>query len=395
MAVEGHILYMLSDEGLAAEVKKRYRATTAGVVATYPAGLGLLRSLRPEPTAVVLEDGLALDHSQGDPLGAVHEVRGWSNDITVVVVTENPDLQMREADAVVTIHHDRLAEAADAIAQALGLEARVTKRAKAVGFVSDKGGEGKSSLCMGTMLALQEVLRKQAQKHRTAQPLLCTVDLDLSDGNQEILADGLPEEQISDIDLMLHPADEEQEVNVEWIKRNIVHSRLGLDAVLAPCELGTLTALKKEEFLRLRARLLEWYDVLAFDHNSQMESLINATSLGMCDRIIIVMTPTRYGTRGTQRLLPRLTSLLHIGNVRLVVNQALPEDRNKKFVRELEETFALQEGSVLGMIPGGTDEMRAFRNAQKAGLPVPMKGPIWNEFLAIAEKLARDLELLK
>lgn len=382
---------MTRDGKLAEELADRYRVGTPIVVPSYPLGLQVLRAAGEEVYAVIVADGLALNHSEGDPVATVHEIRKTWPDVLLVVITENSSLTVREADGTVLLRGGRLAEAADEIAKILSLESKMAAHVT-YGFVSNKGGEGKSSVAMGTTLALLEVLRRRAQKEKRPEPRGLIWDLDLTDGDVDILAGvglGLDDREGEQIEmqlpdlLMLLDTRTQSEAR---IREHIVPSKFGVDLLLAPLDLGALMALEKTEFLQLRRRLVEWYDLVSFDHNSQMDWQVNLESLANCDVVIAVMTPTRHGVRGMKRLLPTLDGVVERRRIRIVLNMGLPEDR--KLLPRIEERFGVP---VLGMIPTGTDEIRAFRLAQAEGRPVPMKGKVWQTYLEIAEKLAAEL----
>lgn len=389
---EGTILYMARDGSLAAALAECYRVGTPIVVPTYPLGLQVLRSAAADIYAVIVSDGLALNHSQGDCVATVHEIRQTYKDVLVVVVTENASLTVREADGTVLARTGQEAQAADEIAKLLSLEPKVAARARTYGFVSNKGGEGKSSVAMGTTLALLDVLGKRAQRDKRPAPRGLIWDLDLTDGDVDLLAGvglGLDDEDGEQVEMKLPDLLallDTRTMTEARIRQHIVASKAGVDLLLAPLDLGALMALEKTEFLQLRGRLVEWYDIVAFDHNSQMDWQVNLESLATCDVVVVVMTPTRHGVRGMKRLLPTLDGVVDRSRLRLVLNMGLPEDRG--LLPKIEARFQVP---VLGMIPTGSDEIRDFRRAQAKGQAVPMRGKVWDAFLKIAEKLAAEL----
>lgn len=370
------ILYMLRDPLLEAEISKRYRVEPGVRVPKYPQGLQLLRSLSPRPGAVIIADGLALNHSEGDLVGTVHEIRSQYRDVTVVVVTEDPNLHVREAHATVFLRLGKIEEAVAEIGRVLGLEERRGRRAWTVGVISNKGGEGKTTVAVGTALAMRELSRREGDKAR-----ILIVDLDLSDGNvaHSLGLDGdLP-------DLMA--LFEAERLTEACIREHIVPvQRFGVDALLAPLEVGAFLRVDSRELVQLRARLVDWYDVIVFDHNSDLTAKLNLVNLAACDRIVAVMTPTRYGVEGMRRLIPALATFVETERVRIVLNMALPEDR--ALVRELEREFGVR---VIGAVPTGEGELRAFRQAQACGYPIPMRGRVWKEFRTIAEQLLEEM----
>lgn len=392
----GKILYMLPDTAgkktLDGEIARLYRVGLGDRASNYPMGLGMLKLMPQPPFAVVIADGLAMNHSQGSPTQAVHDARQYRGDLRIVVVTANPDLRLREADKVIVTAPGEFAEAAHEVARFLGLAPRAVRQAWNIGFVSDKGGEGKSTVAMGLTLAMHTVLTERAKRHELPAPRLALIDLDLSDGNADILVADRKREDLPDMMTLLDP---EEQLTVERIRAHMVSTALGIDVLLAPLELGMLMGITGETFGQVRKPILNWYDIVAVDHNSNMDAQVNAASLDVCDRIIAVLTPTVYGVQGMRRLLPRLSSLPHLdmANVRFVLNKALPEDR--KLVAEFEAEF---EVPCLGVLMGGTEEIRAFREAQRKGLPVPMRkkgllggSTVWDSFLEMAEKLLAEM----
>lgn len=387
----GRILYMMRDATLETAIGARYRVGSGSRVDTYPWGLQALRQQKPAPFAVVIADGLALDHSEGDLIGTVHEIRterDGGREMLIVVVTQNPDLQVREADAVVVLRPGRLEEAADQIAQTLRLTPKAVQEALTIGFISNKGGEGKTTVAAGLCMALTETLRDRARREHRPEPRTLLADLDLSDGNVGHcfgLDQGRP-----DLAALLGFDPQKERMSEQRIREHIVPVlHAGLDVLLAPLAPGAFLRVTSAAFTQIRSRLVGWYDLIGFDHNSQLMEKLNLVSLAACGLVVAVMSPTKYGYEGMRRLIPTLRSFKDLAEVRIVVNMALPEDR--QVVKDLEREFQVP---VLGLIPTGTSEIRDFRHAQHEGLPVPRgRSSVWKALREMAEKLCKELAL--